>query len=172
MEKWLKTGGFRPLGVNLKPSDGSVGLDKLADQIGIFAEQNLSSMEQFDLVGFSMGGIVARYYVQRLGGIKRVRRLITIAAPHHGTYVAYAAGTVGSKQMRPGSSFLRALNSDAALLEQVRVTSIWTPFDLMIAPASNSRLGLGQEFRIPVGMHPWMLTSQRVLRLVEKLLRN
>jgi len=34
----------------------------------------------FDLVGFSMGGIVSRYYVQRLGGIDRVQRFITLAS--------------------------------------------------------------------------------------------
>ena len=44
-----------------------------------------------------MGGIVARSYVQRFGGIERVRRFITISAPHRGTYVAYAMGNKGGE---------------------------------------------------------------------------
>ena len=172
MKNRLAASGFRPLGPDLTPSDGSVGLDKLAARLATFVEQHVSSEEQFDLVGFSMGGIIARYYVQRMGGIRRVERLITISAPHHGTYTAYAMGNCGARQMRPGSVFLKELNQDAALLEQVRFVSIWTPFDVMIAPATSSRLGVGKEFRIPVAMHPWMLTSKRVLATVEKLLRE
>ena len=171
MARWLKPRGFRPLALDLTPSDGAVGLDDLAGQLRAFVEQHLSPEEQFDLVGFSMGGLVSRYYVQRLGGMERVGRLITISAPHRGTYWAYAVGNKGSRQMRPGSAFLEELNRDAGTLERVSFASIWTPLDLMIVPAGSSRLGVGEEFRIPVALHPWMLTSRRSLALVEKLLR-
>ncbi len=170
MVNWLKTRGFHPLALNLIPSDGEVGLDELALQMGQFVDLHLSREEQFDLVGFSMGGLVSRYYVQRLGGMGRVRRLITISTPHKGSYWAYAVGNKGSRQMRPGSAFLEDLNRDAAMLERVKFASIWTPLDLMIVPAESSRLGVGEEFRIPVALHPWMLTSRRSLELVEKLL--
>lgn len=171
MANWLQKCGFRPLALDLIPSDGTIGLDGLAAQIGTFANQRLSPDEPFDLVGFSMGGLVSRYYVQRLGGMARARRLITISTPHRGTYSAYALGNEGSRQMRPGSAFLKGLNRDAALLERVRFASIWTPLDLMIIPASSSRLGVGEEFRIPVLVHPWMLRSRRSLELVANLLR-
>ncbi|MGO9865717.1 MAG: esterase/lipase family protein [Terriglobales bacterium] len=171
MASWLSASGFRPLALNLIPSSGALGLDQLAAQVGEFADRHLSPGEHFDLVGFSMGGLVSRYFVQRLGGIERVRRLITISAPHHGTYLAYALGNRGSRQMRPGSDFLRQLNRDAGMLERVGFASIWTPLDLMIVPANSSRLGVGEEFRIPVALHPWMLRSKRVLELVAKLLR-
>lgn len=171
MSSWLQRSGFRPLAPNLTPSSGAVGLDELAAQLGAFVDQHLSPEESFDLVGFSMGGLISRYYVQRLGGLDRVGRLITISAPHHGTYTAYALGNPGSKQMRPGSAFLEELNRDAPLLENVRFASVWTPLDLMILPAESSRLGVGEEFRIPVAIHPWMLRSRRSLELVAKLLR-
>lgn len=171
MASWLRTCGFRPLALNLIPSSGAVGLDELAPQVGAFADRHLSPGEHFDLVGFSMGGLVSRYYMQRLGGIERVRRLITISTPHHGTYSAYALGNRGSRQMRPGSVFLKELNRDASMLERVGFASIWTPLDLMIVPANSSRLGVGEEFRIPVALHPWMLRSKRVLRLLVRLLR-
>jgi len=172
MVNWLSHCGFRAFALSLHPNDGSLGLDELALQIGEFAEQHVPAGEQFALIGFSMGGLVARYYVQRLGGINRVRRFVTISTPHSGSYVAYLLGTRGSQQMRPGSQFLEELNRDAAQLERVRFVSIWTPLDLMIVPASSSRLGVGEEFRIPVAVHPWMLQSRRVLKLVANLLRE
>jgi triacylglycerol esterase/lipase EstA (alpha/beta hydrolase family) len=43
-----------------------------------------------DVVGFSMGALVARWYVQRGGGKERVRRFVSISGPHHGTLGAYA----------------------------------------------------------------------------------
>lgn len=35
-----------------------------------------------DIVGHSLGGLIARYYVQRLGGDRRVRTLVTLGTPH------------------------------------------------------------------------------------------
>ena len=40
---------------------------------------------QMDIVGHSLGGLIARYYVQRLGGDLRVRTLVTLGTPHSGT---------------------------------------------------------------------------------------
>jgi triacylglycerol esterase/lipase EstA (alpha/beta hydrolase family) len=37
-----------------------------------------------------MGGLVARYYVQRLGGDERVHTLVTLGTPHAGTRWARA----------------------------------------------------------------------------------
>jgi triacylglycerol lipase len=172
MAGWLAARGFRPLGVDLTPSDGTVGLDELAQQVAAFAGRQLPDGETFDLVGFSMGGLVGRYYVQRLGGAERVDRLVTISAPHRGTYTAYAVRNAGSRQMRPGSAFLADLNGDVARLARTRVASIWTPLDLMIVPAKSSRLGHGDHFRVPVALHPWMLRSRRTFELVERLLRD
>jgi len=172
MAGWLRTRGFRPLAVDLTPSDGTVGLDELARQLAAFVDHQLPDGETFDLVGFSMGGLVGRYYVQRLGGAARVGRLITISAPHRGTCMAYASRNPASRQMRPRSAFLKDLNGDVALLARVRCASIWTPLDLMIVPAGSSRLGVGDHFRIPVVAHPLMLRDRRSLELVERLLRE
>jgi triacylglycerol lipase len=169
MGRWLEERGYRALAVDLKPSDGSVGLEKLAEQLREFVEVQLAG-ESFDLVGFSMGGLVSRYYVQRLGGVERVGRLITISSPHRGTYWAYTAGNPGSLQMRPGSQFLVDLDRDMQSLERVKVVSIWTPLDLMIVPAGSSRLGVGVKFPVAIGLHAWMGKSARCFEVVGRLL--
>jgi triacylglycerol lipase len=117
-----------------------------------------------------MGGIVSRYYIQRLGGIQRVQRFITIASPHQGTFTAYLRPNLGCNQMRRGSLFLQNLNHDAAMLERINFTSIWSPLDLMIVPASSSHLDVGREVIVPVVLHPLMVTDNRVLQEIEKAL--
>lgn len=110
-----------------------------------------------------MGGIVSRYYVQRLGGINRVGRFITVSSPHNGTVTGYLRSGPGCVQMRPKSAFLADLNQDAAMLEQVNFTSIWTPYDLMIVPPTSSKMPVGREVQVPVLGHAWMVTDRRSL---------
>ncbi len=157
--------------VNLTPNNGDAGIDTLAEQVGGFVDANFGKISQFDVVAFSMGGLVARYYVQRLGGASRVRRLITLATPHNGTYTAFLRGNAGARQMRPGSEFLRRLNSDAHMLNDIEFISIWTPLDLMIVPARSSVMPVGRNVRFAVAAHPLMVRSRRVLNSVVNLLR-
>jgi len=152
--------------LNLVPNNGDAGLDVLARQIVQYVESNVEAEQCIDLVGFSMGGLVARYYIQRLGGMQRVRRLITISSPHNGTWNAFLRGNEGARQMRPGSGFLRDLNRDAEMLDCLDFTSIWTPFDLMILPARSSVMPVGRAVRVNVAAHPLMVRNSRVLRLV------
>ena len=50
-----------------------------------------------------MGGLVARYYVQRLGGDVRVHTLVTLGTPHGGTLPARLFPHPLVRQLRPGS---------------------------------------------------------------------
>lgn len=154
-----------------QPNDGTVGIDQTAEQLARFADETVGPNEPFDLIGYSMGGLVSRYYIQRLGGVERVRRLVTLASPHRGTAIAYLAKKPAVRQMRFGSEFLAALNADTAWTRRVEWTSLWTPFDLMIVPASSSRISPALDRRLWVLLHPWMITSRRSIRLVRELLR-
>jgi triacylglycerol lipase len=156
--------------LDLVPNNGDVGLDELAKQIANYVTANFLPEQPLNLVGFSMGGIVSRYYIQRLGGIKRVQRFITISSPHQGTIVAYGSLRPGCVQMRPNSLFLKDLNADIAMLKQLNFTSIWTPYDLMILPAKSSQMPVGREVIVPVALHSWMLTDIRVLATVTEAL--
>ncbi|MBE9035420.1 esterase/lipase family protein [aff. Roholtiella sp. LEGE 12411] len=170
MTDYLKQQGWSIYTLNLVPNNGEVGLDELAKQLADYVATTFAPEQPLDLVGFSMGGIVSRYYVQRLGGIKRVQRFITISSPHYGTMIAYASQRPGCVQMRPNSIFLKDLNSDAAMLKQINFTSIWTPYDLMILPANSSQMPVGEEVIVPVAMHPWMLRDSRSLAVVAQAL--
>lgn len=155
---------------NLIPNNGSFTLDKLAKQVSDYIDKNFDPAQPLDIIGFSMGGLVSRYYIQRLGGIERVQRFVSICAPNNGTLVAYLSLRPGCVQMRPDSSFLRDLNKDVAMLKRLNLTVIWTPLDLMIVPAKSSQLMIGKELIIPVRLHAWMLADQRVLKEVASAL--
>ena len=168
---YLNELGWASHSLDLVPSNGDYGLDMLAAQIANYVEDTFPPGQPFDLVGFSMGAIVSRYYLQRLGGINRVQRFIAISGPHHGSKLAFFSNRPGCVQMRPGSDFLQDLNGDMVdSLGQINLTSIWTPLDLMILPANSSQLPIGHEVRVPVLLHPWMLTDWRSIQAVAEAL--
>lgn len=167
MAPYLEARGWQTHGIDLIPNDGTHGLDVLAHQIMDYAERMFAPDQPFDLVGFSMGGIISRYYLQRLGGFRRVQRFVTIASPHQGTWTAYLRWNCGAGQMRPDCGFLNDLNRDAVdTLGQINVTSIWTPLDAMILPPQSSQLPVGNEVVVNVAAHAWMVTDLRVLNQV------
>lgn len=71
--------------------------------------------EGVDVVGHSMGGLVATYLLKRLDRGRHVRRVVTLGTPHHGTPLALLGvlllGMVSRAvwQMLPGSPLLREL---------------------------------------------------------------
>lgn len=170
MGRALREAGFAPDVFALDPSTGARGMDELAEDLAGFVSRRLDPGDRFGLVGFSMGAIVARYYVQRLGGVERVTRLILLSAPNQGTWPAWLLPLRGIRQLRAGSSFLRGLNRDVEDLERVRPASIWSPIDPMIIPPSSSRLGPGLERRFLIPVHAWIPRSRRVIETVTALL--
>ena len=137
LARYLRAHGREVYTTSLRPSLGQVGLDELAGQLDRYVRETFAPGERFDLVGYSMGGLVSRYYVQRLGGLERVHRFITISTPHHGSVLANLVPNPGGRQMRPGSPFLRDLDRDADQLQRVGLTCLWTPLDLIVLPARS-----------------------------------
>ncbi len=170
MTPFLQQWGWSVHSLDLCPNNGDAGLEELAQQVADYVAQAFPPDQPFDLVGFSMGGIVGRYYVQRLGGLDRIHRFVTISSPHNGTWAAYVRPNKGGSQMRINSPFLTDLNRDVHRLEQINFTSIWTPLDLIILPATSSRLPVGREVQLWVPAHSWMVRSLQSLTTVAMVL--
>src|SRR5687768_8460910 len=77
LARHLRAEGHEVFMIDLSPNDGHAGLDELARQLADFTDAKLPG-RRFDLVGFSMGGLVSRYYMQRLGGAARVEHFVTL----------------------------------------------------------------------------------------------
>lgn len=94
--------------------------------------------ERVDIVGHSLGGLIARYYVQRLGGDIRVRTLATLGTPHGGTRVAPLADAHPIvRQMRPGSSVLEELREPAPDC-RTRFVAFWSDLDHLMDPLETA----------------------------------
>ncbi|MEU3347433.1 alpha/beta fold hydrolase [Streptomyces sp. NPDC006700] len=93
---------------------------------------------QIDVVGHSLGGLIARYYVQRLGGDLRVRTLVTLGTPHSGTRVAPLANAHPIvRQMRPGSELIEELSRPAPGCS-THFVSFWSDLDHLMDPLESA----------------------------------
>ncbi len=90
------------------------------------------------LVGHSLGGLIARYHVQRQGGDLRVESLVTLGTPHEGTVLAHVAPTPLIRQLRPGSTVLRELAQPAPDC-RTRITAIYSDLDQVVLPTVSGR---------------------------------
>ncbi|MGQ4386416.1 lipase family alpha/beta hydrolase [Streptomyces sp. SAS_270] len=94
--------------------------------------------DRVDVVGHSLGGLIARYYVQRLGGDLRVRTLVTLGTPHSGTSVVPLMNAHPIvRQMRPGSDLLEELRSPAPGC-RTHFVSFWSDLDHLMDPLETA----------------------------------
>jgi pimeloyl-ACP methyl ester carboxylesterase len=129
-------------------------------------------LHRLDIVGHSMGGLVGLYYLKRLGGRRRVRRLVMLGTPTSGTWsallgVAMAPLGRASLQLLPDSAFLRDLEQ-GSLPEGVEVISVAGKRD-RLAPAGSTYLEGVRHIAVPTN-HAGLLIDAEVAELVSKIL--
>jgi triacylglycerol lipase len=95
-----------------------------------------------------------------------------MATPNHGTQFSYLHPGAGAMQMRPHSDFLRSLNADLRIWNQVRLTNFYTPLDLIIVPYSSSRMPVGTNIRTWALTHPSYIASLTQFRAVNQALNG
>jgi len=143
--------------------ESSQGIERGAMALRDFCKQHVRG-GRIDLVCHSLGGVVARCWLQELGGARRVDRCITLSSPHRGTYGAYwVAGRVG-RELRPDSPIIQRLEASREAAANVQFTSIVAGSDNIVFPrvfASHEEL-----VHVPDVGHVGMLFSPRVLRAV------
>jgi triacylglycerol lipase len=95
--------------------------------------------ERIHVIGHSLGGLIARYYVQRLGGDERVHTLVTLGSPHAGSLWAAALPFQLFRQLRPGSDLFAEL-AEPARGCRTRFVAYWSQLDQLILPHEHARL--------------------------------
>ena len=170
MSSYLKRRGHNVLTPTLLPSNGMIPLEELAKQLEIFIQNNIPANDRIDLIGFSMGGLICRYFLQRLGGLSLTDRFISISTPHNGTLTAHLFGRVGTRQMKPDSLFLRDLNSDADQLKKISCSVLYTPMDFTIIPARSSIVSFAATTCFFVPVHFLMVYYSPVLKTIDQIL--
>ena len=166
MSRQLRALGWKVLTPSLLPSNGTQTIETLGEKLSEFIRENTQESERIDIVAFSMGGLISRYYLQCLGGLAKTDRFISIATPHHGTLAAYFLPFPGIRQMRPKSDFLANLNADIGQLQEIVFVSYYSPFDLIIIPAKSSVVPTGRTMKVFALMHPWMIFDKKLLKKI------
>lgn len=140
LRRGLRRRGFgRVVALNYSPL--SQDIRTVARRLAILVEEvcRETGYERVHVIGHSMGGLVGRYYVQRMGGHERVHTVVTLGSPHGGTVPARYFPIPVSQQMAPGSDVVRELDEPAGECG-TRFLALWSDLDQMIIPKRNARI--------------------------------
>jgi triacylglycerol lipase len=151
LEQRLRADGFGVFSIDLGGLCGAYNtrsIDESAELVRDKVERLYARypLGPLSIIGHSKGGLIGRYYVERLGGEARVRTLVTLGTPHMGTARAYlACATLGWLapsvwQMTPRSAFLRRLNL-GPWPEGVKLVSVYSRSDAC-TPFPSGRVAL------------------------------
>ena len=122
-----------------------------------------------------MGGLIGLYYVKKLGGHTRVRKLIMMGTPLRGTWAALAGvvtlglWSTSSWQLLPRSRFLDEL-AQGAIPPGVEVHTIAAARDWVV-PLPTTRLRGANAMTVPLG-HSSLVVSEEVYRRIVNTLRS
>ena len=158
----LSAAGIPFIALSLEPIDASIS-SYVADIDRAVNQMEACTGRAAILVGHSMGGLAARFWWarERRNG-RRLRRLITIGTPHRGTWLARFGHTRNGIEMRPGSPFLRMLESE----EPPDVGEVFTCFysrcDNIVFPPSRAQLTGARNVQLPGRPHLSMLDEPLV----------
>ncbi len=179
LERRLRRDGYGVFSLDLGGLRGSFsgrGIDDLADLVRAKIERIYArnpGLGPLTIVGHSKGGLVAAYYVKKLGGWRRTRAVVTLGTPHRGTPFALLGLPLvlvapSLAQMAPASGFLARLH-DGPWPTQVRLASIWSRSDGPSPYPSGviETHGLPQLANVEVDCdHRGFLTRKRVYEAV------
>ncbi len=176
LEKRLEEDGYCVLSFNL----GIINLKDIRTSAfrihrKIEALLDETGVEEIDVIGHSMGGLIGLYMIKKLGAHKRVKRFILLGSPVHGTWVALAGiATVGvysasTWQLLPRSRFLDELHQ-GPIPGDVEVHSVSAARD-WVCPPSSTRLRGSEAHSVNLG-HSSLVISGEVYRHVRNILKT
>jgi len=122
-----------------------------------------AEMEKCDapvnLVGYSMGGIVAREAARTTG--RDINRAVFLHSPHNGSLLSYIFPRLAAcREMRPGSDFLARL--DAAEWNTPTLAT-WCAWDAVVVPGISARwLRASTTLQSHVPAHAWPVFSPAI----------
>lgn len=128
--------------------------------------------EKVDVIAHSRGGVITRYFIQKMRGHEDVERFVTLGTGHKGTKVAAFGFGPSILAQFPGSSLLTDLASKP-LDPGVEWHAINGGEDCMILPPGNDELpSPGRNVRVPRLGHTALLFSSASWMWVRAALRR
>nr|WP_201447028.1 triacylglycerol lipase [Conexibacter woesei] len=125
-----------------------------------------------DVITHSMGGLSSRYYLKNLGGTAKVDDWVSLGGPNHGTTTANLCfWNTSCIEMRPGSTFLTALNSGDETPGAVTYGTWWSACDSVIDPDSSVSLAGATNTQTACIGHSDLYTDATVYTQVRSFVR-
>ena len=159
---YLRTRGWRWIwATNHRPWSSPIPVyaERLGRAVDLLIES--SGSPRVDIVAHSMGGVVAAWYLAKLDGTSKVRRLVTMGTPWQGSRTHVFALRQEGRDFAPDSeviSQIQDLKHD--------ITSIWSDSDPKVFPTTSAQHTHSQSIQLPGLGHLEMLMSARVFRAV------
>ena len=148
-----------------------VELTNLMDQLIV---EKYGLEQEIDILGFSMGGIIGRYWINKFNGHKRTKRFITIGSPHNGTLTSQLVPKYpfrGISEMKINSSLLRDLANYDYFLNDIDCISFFTYWDLMVFPGWRANLNVGEKISLKIFKHRNLVRNPAAVeRIIERLM--
>lgn len=121
---------------------------------------------RIQLVGHSLGGIVARYYVQVDAGDPRVVQTISLGSPFHGTRVADFVPDFVARDVAQGARVLRVLEAHWQRGTSVPHLSVVASHDQLVSPTWSAAYPHGDVVIAQGRGHNALLFDKDVARVV------
>lgn len=154
----LRARGVPFIAVNLEPVFGSI--ERYADGIeSAVARMEAATGRPVVVVGHSMGGLAIRVWLARFNADARVRHVVTIGSPHHGTWLARFGYTVNGRQMRHRGTWMTDLASREPAERYVNFTCYYGNCDNIVFPSSAAMLTGADNVHVPAVAHVQMAFS-------------
>ena len=167
--------GIEYFAPTLEHSYGMTSILDLTKKLNELILEKYGLEKEIDILGFSMGGIIGRYWLQKFNGYKRTRRFITVGSPHNGTLLAQLVPKYifrGISEMKISSFLLRDLSKYDYLLEGINCISFFTYWDLMVFPGWRANLNSGEKISLKTYKHKNLVRNpEAVKKIIDRLIR-
>jgi triacylglycerol lipase len=142
-------------------------LERLVDEVAgsVARLRHATGSDRVHLVGHSMGGILARCYLQQPESAGTVAACVTLGTPHQGTRLAPLAISRHGRSLGPASPLLARLNR-SPLPAGVHFTAIASRHDNIIVPAEHARMQGADVIELSGLGHTALLFSSQAARAV------
>ena len=152
---------------------GATPIRQLAAQLDGLIQERFGPQTSVDLFGFSMGGVIARTWLQEWGGASRTRRFVCLGSPQQGTLMAQLIPRwplAGTADMKIGSALLRDLDAGRDRLDPLQCVSLYSPTDITVFPGWRAVLPQGPRQALPVLTHRQLIAHPRATAAVADVL--
>ena len=161
--------GIEYFAPTLKHEYGMTSIIELTNRFNELILAKYGLEKEIDILGFSMGGIIGRYWITKLNGFKRTRRFITVGTPHKGTLTSQLVPKYpfkGISEMKINSLFLKQLSNYDYLLNDINCISFFTYWDIMVFPGWRANLNSGEKISLKIYKHKNLVRNPAAVKII------